>query len=551
MFGSIDSFSPADAVGSIRTDDGAEIRFGRSDCAFEPVVGTRVEVLGTKPGFRGALKATGVRLGESEAVHAGRLGERDQARGLRPPTLPAEELARTASLTAGLTLLLDHDLPREMGGLMAWASSLGLETHGMSVTVEGSRLVFVVRGVRVGAIFGHDPYPIEMLDCSKVPASFVTGKSSVTLVFSFMPHLYFTKDPDGWLEHGHARAMSRLAALLIERGAIGVVVHRAGELVHTAKTFRARLGNLDDPTCVPFAAWFELRKNAAGELVSTGLRAFGLPEVRVASVCEPGSWQAGRRFEAALFASYCMCRRMWVADGLFEVPRRLQVGAYPPEMIDPVDVERWDARLESAGIETPMELVLRPRGDSDDCLARWAAGTLGHGGYEALLVYGIKQLFRLDELAVGPTIERPLPFRVVTFRGYADELVMVTSGIGRAHRPGGLSMRVELMLFATPEEAMLQREFLHALGPKCATEQGFEPWRVLRTAGLGSFLLRPMGVAHVPGGPSVGLLELMPLTQAEADWAETARGVDAHFNDFRPEQSLHRWAQLLAQNPPN
>lgn len=553
--GVIESYEPADAVGNIRTDDGIVIRFGRSDCGFEPVVGTRVEVLGTKPGFRGALRATAVRLHEQRETHANRLGARDQERGLRAPSLPAQEFASASREIGGLTLLFDEQLPREIGGMLAWAVSLGLSERGMTVEVEGSRLLFTVRGVRVGTLFGHEPYPREQLDCAQLSPSFSTGKSALTLVFTFMPWTLFTKQPDGWLERGHLRAMSRLAALLIERGgALAVVVQRAGGLVQPAKSFLHQLANLNDPECIPFLAWTTLRETRAGELTSSGLRALGLPEVRVA-LTTPTPWEAARRKEAVRFASYCLCRGMWIENGLFEVPRGLHFDAYPPQMIDPVDVERWDAALDGDGVAQPLELVLYPRDDSDDPLTRWSAGTLGHGGYEALLVMGLKQLNPMHEIGSGRLIEQPRLFRILTFALSPEADVNVTSGLGRARRPGveqeGPGARVELMTIVPAEASGLLREFLQEIARRSIVAPDLAPWRVYRAPDLGAFLVRPMGVVPFKAEPSVSLLELLPLTWAEADSAESATTLEQRFSDLRPSESLQRWNKRLADSRPD
>ncbi len=561
--GVIESFNQTDAVGSIRLADGREVRFGRSACGFEPVAGTHVEVVGTTPGFRGVLKATAVRLAEDRAAHASRLGARDTSlRGGHPPTLGADELAATAREVGALTLLFDEDVPREIGALLAWTLGFGFEQQGIGVEVEGKSLVFFVRGAKIRAIVGHDPYPREQTDRSEVDPSFRMGKSALTLVFNFMPRAYFTQKPDAWLEAGHARAMSRLAKIFLARG-LGLVVHRAGELLVPASRFLARLGDLDDPENVPFAAWITLRPVEDGAAFSSfGLRAFGLPEVRVEGRAAPGTWASARRFEAALFACYCLCRAMWIEDGLFEVPRRIQIGSGRPELCDPVDVERWEASAEGTGKDlsgnvAPIVMVLRHRDDSDDAGAMWAAASragasdpskLGHGGYEALYLNGLMTWLELGQVRMISCLRERIPHRLVTLRGDGPHLVLTTSGIGRVAQPGGERARgsdhVEIGAFAPAELAHEIAEVvlvLAGLVHDAKKPAPFEPWS-LSTTSLATFLLRPWGpVAMGPGAP-VTLLELVPLDPAEVALAQTSPSArQALSGGWDQPASARRW----------
>lgn len=562
--GVIESFDQTDAVGSIRLADGRVVRFGRSACAFEPVVGAQVEVLGTTPGFRGALKATSLRLAEDRAAHASRLGARDTSlRGGHPPTLGADEFAATAREIGGLTVLFDEDVPREIGALLSWSLGFGFEKHGISVDVEGSSLVFFVKGAKVRALVGHDPYPASETDRTDVGSSFPMGKSALTLLFGFMPRAYFTQQPDAWLEAGHARAMSRLAKIFLTRGH-AVIVHRAGELVAPAPRFLARLGDLDNPDDVPFAAWIDLRPTTDGEaLSSVGLRAFGLPEVRVEGRCEPGTWASARRFEAALFACYCLCRCMWIEDGLFEVPRRIQIGSTRPELLGPVDVERWNAKAEGTGIDlsgnvSPIVLVLRHRDDSDDVAAMWAAasragaadpGKLGHGGYEALYLNALMTWLHLGQVRLISCLRERVPHRLVTLRGDGPHFMLTTSGIGRVAQPRGErakgSDHIEIGAFVPAELAheiaevvLLVASLVHA--PNEATV--FEPWSLYVT-GLATFLLRPWGpIAMGPGAP-ITLLELAPLDAGEIALAkQNPAARQAMLGPWDQAASARRWA---------
>lgn len=60
--GRITEIEPEDGLGWIELGNGDRVRFGGTACkGFVPAIGMAVEVLGTKPGFRGVLKATEVR----------------------------------------------------------------------------------------------------------------------------------------------------------------------------------------------------------------------------------------------------------------------------------------------------------------------------------------------------------------------------------------------------------------------------------------------------------------------------------------------------------
>jgi hypothetical protein len=479
-------------------------------------------------------------------------------------TVPAAEHAGTARGVGALTVLFDETIPQESGPLLAWLLALGLDARGVQVELEGPQIVFVVGGARVRAFVGHEPYPLEQLDRRRVGAAFRAGCGAVTLRFGFVPHAYFTRTPDAWYPDGFARAMSRVACALLSRGH-AVVVHRAGELVVSAEEFVARLGDLDAPGCVPFSAWIDLRAgDADATLVSRGLRAFGLPEVRVEHPAAPGSWAAARRFEAALFACYRLCRGMWIGDGPFEVPRRIQIGAGVPQLFDPVDVERWDARAEGGELDprgnvVPMEIVLRHRDDSDDVVARWAAGRLGFGGYEALFVHGLMAWLRFGQLSMTPAFPQPVPHRVIILGGDAAHAIVVSSGIGRVAQPGGEPARgnvhVEVAAFV-PRALAGNVEWVEAIVESIASEAHrpdrvarLDPWALFPT-NVAPFLLRPWGPVAMGGGPAVTLLELVPLTSAEAQSVRAApQTAPARFGDYAPDTSAARWAAALAAKP--
>ncbi len=563
-FGVIESFHQADAVGTIRIEGGGEARFGRSACKFEPVVGAKVEILEMTPGFRGVMKATSVRLAEDRATYAGRVGARDAQRGALPPTASAADLLATAREAGALTVLLDDALPTELSALMQWALGIGLAAHGVDVDVEGGKLVFIAKGLKVRALASHEPYPMDEVDTHALGPNIRPHRSAITLLFGFMPRAYYTKETDAWLANGPARAMSRVAKALLARGS-AVIVHRSGERAVPRDRFIAMLADLDDPECVPFGAWTELLVSEDGKTFgSVGLRAFGLPEVRVEAPAKPGTWQSARRFEAGLFAVYCLCRRMWIQDGVFEVPRRIQVGAYPPKLLPPVDVERWEAKAEGAGLDLsgniePMWLVLRPRADSDDVSRLWAEASLpnagdpskiGHGGYEALYLVSLMTWLELGQVGMFSALGAVAPYRVITFRGDGPHLVVASSGIGRVPQPGGVSERgsehVEIIAFVPPAKAAVVAEILGVVasdvhGPK--RRELLEPWAIYATA-IAPFLLRPWGPLSLGSGAPITLLEIVPLTKEEAVAAADPASTFA-LGPHDPKVSAARWTTAV------
>ncbi len=93
--GTISSLQPLDGLGWITTDAGAQVRFGGTACrGFVPRVGMRVRILGTKPGYGGATKATELASAEPPA----------------PPT-PSKRASSVAALDA-LGVVVDEPLRR-------------------------------------------------------------------------------------------------------------------------------------------------------------------------------------------------------------------------------------------------------------------------------------------------------------------------------------------------------------------------------------------------------------------------------------------------------
>ncbi|HJL15179.1 MAG TPA: hypothetical protein RMH99_05960 [Sandaracinaceae bacterium LLY-WYZ-13_1] len=78
--GTITEIEPEDQLGWIELANGERIRFGGTACkGFVPAVGMSVRVLGTRPGYRGVLKATGLEKVSGAAAAAAPAAPADAA----------------------------------------------------------------------------------------------------------------------------------------------------------------------------------------------------------------------------------------------------------------------------------------------------------------------------------------------------------------------------------------------------------------------------------------------------------------------------------------
>ena len=69
--GTIVSIEPEDGLGWIEMPNGDRVRFGGTACkGFVPAVGLAVEVVGTRPGYGGTVKATELRKASAPAPGA-------------------------------------------------------------------------------------------------------------------------------------------------------------------------------------------------------------------------------------------------------------------------------------------------------------------------------------------------------------------------------------------------------------------------------------------------------------------------------------------------
>lgn len=114
-------------------------------------------------------------------------------------------------------------------------------------------------------------------------------------------------------------AISALTRLLVEwvgQGAIGVVIHGAGDVVFSPGEWSRRTQLIDLPSWLPTLAWMDVG-NAEGIAMTYGLKRFGLPEVAAFSelpqLSADESWM--RTQEALLAAACTMVARGAPLDG--------------------------------------------------------------------------------------------------------------------------------------------------------------------------------------------------------------------------------------------
>ncbi len=127
--GTITEIEPEDQLGWIEMDNGDRVRFGGTACkGFVPEIGMQVKVLGTRPGYGGTTKATGL---EKVADAAGNKGPAAVGAAAGGGAAPAPQprkslhLVQSAGIRADETLLkilgrwdMDDQLHQDLEALM-------------------------------------------------------------------------------------------------------------------------------------------------------------------------------------------------------------------------------------------------------------------------------------------------------------------------------------------------------------------------------------------------------------------------------------------------
>ncbi|HYV48784.1 MAG TPA: hypothetical protein VFA20_28190 [Myxococcaceae bacterium] len=114
------------------------------------------------------------------------------------------------------------------------------------------------------------------------------------------------------------RSATALAREMVDAGALGVVVHGAGEVLFSAQEWARRTERQEEPAWTPTLAWIDLG-NAEGVALSYGLRTFGLPEVGVTAAQLPflSPDEAWHRSQEAILTAACamVARGAPLSDG--------------------------------------------------------------------------------------------------------------------------------------------------------------------------------------------------------------------------------------------
>lgn len=334
--GTVTSFDQLDAVGKVSLEGGQELRFGRSACrGFEPVAGVHVELRAVAPHPRGGWRAT--ELGAVSASEVETLLEvRDTAAGYSTPsTLPPPDALTTAREIGLLTFALDAPMPtrvavRELLASLDLPGELDLAPK-PQLRVAGHTFPMIACGA---------PLPVAELDTRLAKdAAAAAGQSFLTICggpFSFRASAALSaragnKPFDAWTGWG-LRECTGLAAKLAERATL-VVVHPAGQVVHTPAAWRRLLGDVTRDDCRPFTAYVDLGFSPDRRSVMTsGMIAWALPDVRVESSEAAGSDEVfGRARDAILVAGSVMVHggRPLAEGDVLRVPSRVEVGPYP------------------------------------------------------------------------------------------------------------------------------------------------------------------------------------------------------------------------------
>jgi hypothetical protein len=316
------------------------------------------------------------------------------------------------------------------------------------------------------------------------------------------------------------------------------------------ESFIAMHGDLDDPLCVPFAAWLDeaLVVRDGGRRYGTfGMDAFGLPDVYV-PVDEHDAYDRGRAHEAALFACYTMVRenRELATGEVLRVPVRARIGGFPLEDHHGVATRDYEVEIDGS------HLGLAPINRQDD-RATWRDRTvaIAPAVYQALFDHGLDALVPSHIIRDVGANGGEVPHRVeVRERRDGLGFLTVTNGFGRAPHP-----RIErpdcayFELGAWSEAHAFQ---LLSLVGSLAGEARHSPaagWKpgdtiaaALPALGIGGFVLADGGAVSMGDGPSVRLLLLVPVTPAE--YARVQGGGAGAYLDDHP-RGPHEWARFM------
>ena len=226
------TYDPTDGIGTLTLADGSSVRFGRSACRgdFSPAAGLPVQVTQIAPHPRGGLRATAIEP-TAETV-----AQSDAARD--STTKSAAQAAGEARSFGMITVLLGEPFDGSRAALRALLAPIAHELGG-ALSLDDD---FTIR------VAGHDlrfccgaaEYPSAALDERFWPAGAPRGQGFLCLLDGlpgFMRDAALQMGGDAVHAH-HLAAVTwrlRIAHALLVRGAVGVVVHRAGHVLWTRR----------------------------------------------------------------------------------------------------------------------------------------------------------------------------------------------------------------------------------------------------------------------------------------------------------------------------
>jgi len=526
----IASFELGDGVGKLDLDGGHTLRFGRSACrGFEPVAGVRVLVRELSPHPLGGFRATVLELDDSDGTYDARLAERDAAAGLPSRETDAADAAGTVALLGWVTVLLDEPVPPGPMALRAWTARMGLDAAGIRVGVSGG-LEFQCDGRSIQAVAGNQPLPRGGLDLREVPSGFDLGRAFIGLNLGLTDLEYRSRImrgdhyPHPFAVGGSMRALSRLVAALLGHGT-GVVLNRAGQWVLDRDTFLLRLGDLDDPHCMPWGAWVGFAiDHQRGGYASFGMEVFALRDVAVST--EAGNrWSESRGFEAINRACGVMVRenRELAAGEILEVPLGYRGGAHPaPDPHGACVAYRVDHANDFLRLQREQPAIDEPAA----WLAAAGPGELPPNLYQVLFDAAVQRALPGETLEAFPSgSDRAPPHLLVMRRAEHGGVWVFTNGFGRVVQPGGAASDVPHVEFLTclprasfDEAAIIGRLASAAFerGPRETAYKVFDRLRApIPELHIGGFLIDDGGTVKLGAGRSAQLLALVPATVAE------------------------------------
>lgn len=503
--------------------------------------------------------------------------EQAAAAAYTPPSF--DEIVQQARSVGDVTVLLTEVLPPGEAGARRVFTHGGLAELGVKLVSHPTLGFQPPEGQELLAMHvGTAPFPAEGLDL-RYSGALPHGVSFLSLVGVAAGKLLGlhrklgTSYPDPWAAMGRIRWMTRIATHLLKQGlASGVVVHRAGHVVHTPRTWHSylRAEELGRADYRPFAAWVETSP-AEGVLATHGMNALALPDVEVElgeALGPDEKTRLSRGEEALLVACHRMCRedRMLEPGEVLAVPVGVHAGPEPLEVDNPGFTEEGAPRYQVARTEGRLRLVPQGPVPAPDSLWEQAAASgstehMPYTAYRELLLSRFEAHGWMQESSLSfANLPGAPPYEVIVYRCLDGMHAVLTCGLGRKPQAYGDAehgtAHLELLL-RLPEYQAALGQTLGQLGRHLhVREEGEElPWgpntrlafaqEPLQPLGIKFLALAAAGRVSLHGGPAVTLLTPVLLTPEERkslSEAQLIHWLQAHAG--KPEQQ-QRWLQAL------